>query len=273
MLTNSSTGSGVIVDVDSDGRAVIVTNYHVIEVGGAVNVLVNDANSYPATILGFDARKDLAVLSICCSTGFRASRLSSQTELPAGSTVFTMGYPLGVSRATVTRGIVSAVWFDQTTARWLVQTDAAINPGNSGGPLFTVDGDVMGINTYAIRETLSGVSVEGFGYAVSARTVGETIPSMLAGLRAGVTPTPTPTPSGASFGPVDGFIEHEDDGFIDGYSAGVSASAFSAVATFENPYARSVGGVGLRISVPSPRFQHLPYRRCDRRQPLVPLPA
>ena len=34
----------------------------------------------------------------------------------------------------------------------------------------------------------------------------------------------------------------KDDGFIDGYSAGVSASAFSAVATFENPYARSVGG-------------------------------
>ena len=41
---------------------------------------------------------------------------------------------------------------------------------------------------------------------------------------------------------MDGFIEHEDDGYIDGYSAGVSASAFSAVATFENPYARSVGG-------------------------------
>ena len=133
VLTNSSTGSGVIVDVDNDGRAVIVTNHHVIEVGGTVNVLVNDANPYPATILGFDARKDLAVLSICCSTGFRASRLSSQTELPAGSTVFTMGYPLGVSRATVTRGIVSAVWFDQTTARWLVQTDAAINRATAVG--------------------------------------------------------------------------------------------------------------------------------------------
>ena len=93
-----------------------------------------------------------------------------------------MGYPLGLDRATVTRGIVSAVWLDNAMERWLVQTDAPINPGNSGGPLFTMDGKVVGINTFIIRESSSGISVEGFGFAVATRTVQELLPAMMAGL-------------------------------------------------------------------------------------------
>ena len=65
--TASGTGSGVIVEVESNGSALVVTNYHVIEGGGAVDVLVNDSDRYGATVLGFDASKDLAVLRICCS--------------------------------------------------------------------------------------------------------------------------------------------------------------------------------------------------------------
>ncbi len=64
---------------------------------------------------------------------------------------------------------------------------------------------------------------------------------MMAGQRLGPTPTPTPQRSG-SFGPVNGSIEHKDDGIIDGYSAGVSVSDFSATVIFDNPYAPSVGG-------------------------------
>ena len=156
-----------------------------------------------------------------------------------------MGYPLGVGRATVTRGIVSGSWFEQEAGRWMVQTDAAINPGNSGGPLFTLAGEIVGINTLIIRESRAGVIVEGFGFAISAWTVQESLPAMMAGAKLGATPEPTPQPtptSGADFGPVDGSIEHEDDGFIDTYAAGVAVSDFNTAATFTNPYARSVGG-------------------------------
>ena len=183
------------MEVESNGRALIVTNHHVIDGGGSVEVLVNDANRYPAAILGFDATKDLAVLSICCSAGFRASPLSNETELADGSTVFTMGYPLGVGRATVTRGIVSSSWFDQEAGRWMVQTDAAINPGNSGGPLFTLAGEIVGINTSVVRDAGARFSIEGFGFAVWARTVWESLPAMMAGSKLGVTPTPTPAPT------------------------------------------------------------------------------
>ena len=266
MSTASGTGSGVIVEVESNGRAVIVTNHHVIDGGGNVEVLVNDANRYPAAVLGFDASKDLAVLSICCSAGFRASPLSSETELADGSTVFTMGYPLGVGRATVTRGIVSGSWFDQEAGRWMVQTDAAINPGNSGGPLFTLASEIVGINTSVVRDAGAGFSIEGFGFAVWARTVRESLPAMMAGSKLGVTPTPTPMPA-SSFGPVDGSIEHKDDRVIDGYVARVSVSNFSTVATFDNPYARSVGGwdYGFLFRHPGYNTFHIIVVTDDRR--------
>ena len=222
------------MEVESNGRALIVTNHHVIDGGGSVEILVNDANRYPAAILGFDATKDLAVLSICCSASFRASPLSSETELADGSTVFTMGYPLGVDRATVTRGIVSGSWFDQEAGRWMVQTDAAINPGNSGGPLFTLAGEIIGINTSVVRDAGAGFSIEGFGFAVWARTVWESLPAMMAGSKLGVTPTPTPMPA-SGFGPVDGVLLDEPDGLIATYRARIDVNDFNAVATFENP--------------------------------------
>ena len=237
----------MIVEVEAGGRAVVVTNHHVIAGGGAVTVVVNDVSRYPATILGFDAAKDLAALRICCSTGFRAAPIGDATALRVGDAVFAMGYPLGINQASVTSGVVSRVHFEAASGRWLVQTDAPINPGNSGGPLFTLNGEVVGINTEVIRESESGTSVEGFGFAVSATTVGQALPAMKQGSRVGsiATATPTAVPRGGSargFGPRDGSLEHKDDGFIETYSAGVDLAEFTAVATFENPYDRSVGG-------------------------------
>ena len=247
VTTSANTGSGVIVEVDGAGRAVVVTNHHVIEDGSAVTVVVNDVSSYPATILGFDAAKDLAALRICCSAGFRAAPIGDATALRVGDTVFAMGYPLGINQASVTSGVVSRVHFEAANGRWLVQTDAPINPGNSGGPLFTLEGEVVGINTEVIRESESGTSVEGFGFAVSAATVRQALPALMQGSRLGPVGTATPTAiprrgSGRSFGPMDGSLEHKDDGFIETYSADVDLAEFTAVATFENPYDRSVGG-------------------------------
>ena len=241
VIAGSATGSGVIVDVESSGRAAVVTNHHVIASGGSLRVLVNDTDAYVATLLGSDAGKDLAVLSICCSPGFRAASFGDASSLPIGTHVFAMGYPLGVSKVSVTSGIVSRTYRDGN--RWVVQTDAAINSGNSGGPLFTMDGKVIGINAFVIREAKSGLSVEGFGFAVSAVTVTASLPTMKAGHRDDPAPTPTPTYrfSSGGFGPMDGSMPHDDDDQIEAYRSGVSLDEFHAVATFKNPYERSLG--------------------------------
>jgi serine protease Do len=49
-----------------------------------------------------------------------------------------------------------------------LQTDAPINPGNSGGPLFDLDGNLLGINTFMLSE---GGGSEGLGFAIPASIV------------------------------------------------------------------------------------------------------
>ena len=100
-----------------------------------------------------------------------------------------MGYPLEFSQAIVTRGIVSAHWWDDLPSgrRWILQTDAPINPGNSGGPLFNRQGEVVGINTSKREQSASGRPVEGIGFAIAVETVMELLPRLIAGERVGTT--------------------------------------------------------------------------------------
>ena len=47
--------------------------------------------------------------------------------------------------ASVTKGIISAFRYSTRRDAQLVQNDASINPGNSGGPLFTPQGQIVGL--------------------------------------------------------------------------------------------------------------------------------
>jgi serine protease Do len=62
---------------------------------------------------------------------------------------------------TVTSGIISAKGRVIGAGQYddFLQTDAAINPGNSGGPLFTMNGEVVGINTAIVAQG------QGIGFA------------------------------------------------------------------------------------------------------------
>ena len=161
--------------------------------------------------------------------------------LQTGTEVINIGYPLGIpGEATVTRGIVSAVRYDPVVRSEVIQTDAAINPGNSGGPMFSVNGEVLGINTFKWVEE----GVEGVGFAISGTVVQGEIPTLLAGVTATATPTPrstaTPTavPDGASdFGPIDGTLWQDPaDAFIETQEMDVWMTNVMVEATFTNPY-------------------------------------
>ena len=125
-----------------------------------------------------------------------------------------------------------------------MQTDAPINPGNSGGPLFAMSGEVVGVNTFIVRETLGGLDVEGFGFAIASETVIDLLPALKGGRMFGAAPTPvpqtrpTPTPRGGLrnfFGPADGTMHHDNDGYIEAYEANVHLRDFSAFVTLVNP--------------------------------------
>ena len=173
--------------------ALVLTNFHVVDGYPDVQVTVDDSVTYPGQVLGIDRQRDLAVVRICCGR-FQALHFGDAATLGAGAEVVAMGYPLGIpGGATVTKGIVSANRFDGHDQRWVIQTDASINPGSSGGPLLTVDGSVIGINSFKRVASTAGRPVEGVAFAISEVTVRELLPTLKTG-RYALPPTPTPQP-------------------------------------------------------------------------------
>ncbi len=191
---NAGSGTGFVFETTNQGSAYILTNYHVIEGASRVNVTVNDSNTYQAKVLGYDAYQDLAVLEICCGS-FRLLELSDSSDVKAGTEVVAIGYPLDISgTATVTRGIVSAVRYDEGYRSWVIQTDAPINYGNSGGPLLLTTGEVIGVNTFIYEREVS--QAEGLGFAIAEQSIKGTLTGLKQGTKVGF-PTPTPSPTTA----------------------------------------------------------------------------
>ena len=191
--TSSGEGTGFIIETTTQGGALVLTNYHVIEGKNRITVRVNDSRNFRAAVVGYDGVRDLAVLEICCDS-FKVLGFHDSKEVKAGSEVIAIGYPLGFTgSATVTRGIVSAIRYDPDRKAWVFQTDAPINPGNSGGPLLLATGDVIGINTYVFNWDIVGNPTEGLGFAIAQSSIMAALPDMKRGARvAGMTPTPSP---------------------------------------------------------------------------------
>ncbi len=158
----SGSGSGIIISDDG----YVATNFHVIENANAVSVTLNTGEEFNATVVGYDAETDLALLKISAS-GLTEATLGSSDSLQVGELAVAIGNPLGQELAgTVTVGVISAVnrsiSTDTGNTMTLLQTDAAINPGNSGGALVNAYGEVIGINSMKF----SGSDVEGIGFAI-----------------------------------------------------------------------------------------------------------
>ncbi len=222
--------------------AYVLTNYHVLEGASQISVVFFDSLTITGDAVGVDTIRDLAVIRTCGSVLFAALQFRDAQSVSQGDEVLVMGYPLDVDTAVVTKGIISAFYYDSDQSRWLIQTDAPINPGNSGGPLLTIEGGVIGVNTFVVRGVASGIPIEGFGFAVSQRTIAEVLPGLKSqGLVTLPTATPT-TQTTSGYGPIDGAIIHNpDDGFIDDFDLRSFSSNVIIEATFENPYSASVG--------------------------------
>ena len=161
----ASSGTGFIIS--SDGE--ILTNYHVVENATTLTVTTSDGTQYDATVVGYEADSDVALLKID-ATDLPTVSLGSSDELGVGDQVAAIGNPLGELTYSLTVGYVSAkdraVNTDGSPIN-MMQIDAAINPGNSGGPLFNMYGEVVGITTAKYSgSTNSGTTIEGIGFAI-----------------------------------------------------------------------------------------------------------
>jgi S1-C subfamily serine protease len=153
----TSAGTGIVLT--STGE--ILTNNHVIE--GATSIKVTDignGRTYTATVVGYDASHDVAVLQLQGASGLTAASLGDSSSVQAGDSVTALGNAEGkggtpsVATGTVTSLNQSITASDQLSnvseqLTGLIETNAPIQPGDSGGPLVNSYGQVIGMDTAA----------------------------------------------------------------------------------------------------------------------------
>jgi S1-C subfamily serine protease len=158
-LGNTGTAKGTGVVITANGE--ILTNNHVIS--GATKITVQIAGTgptYPATLVGYDASDDIAVLQIANVTGLATIKTGNASTVSVNDVVVAVGNALGQGGTpAAVQGVVTAV--DQTitasdetgaaaeTLHGLLEISAAVEPGDSGGPTLNAFGEVIGITTAA----------------------------------------------------------------------------------------------------------------------------
>lgn len=158
-------GSGFVISDDG----LIITNNHVIEAADEIEAVFADGTTRRAVLIGRDEDTDLAVLKVEAEDKLPYVALADSDTAEVGDWVMAIGNPLGF-QGSVSVGVVSALERDIQSGRYdsYIQTDAAINRGNSGGPLFTLAGEVLGVNTAIISP--SGGSI-GIGFSIPSNLV------------------------------------------------------------------------------------------------------
>lgn len=146
IATPYSTGTGFYLKNPN----LIVTNEHVIRDNATVVV---DGEGFPkqlVKVVYIDPKYDLAFLEAPTESTLPEIKLSAGNTLREGDQVIAIGHPLGL-KYSATKGIVSNARHEQNDI-FYIQHDAALSPGNSGGPLVDEKGDVVGINTFIMRD-------------------------------------------------------------------------------------------------------------------------
>ncbi len=167
------TGFG-IGEADSNART-FITNKHVVsnsagDIYSFVYILIDGADLYnEKTLVKCDViyvhpEVDLAIIQAASPvSGVSTIPLLPAETMQTGDTVYALGYPAiaddlvddnnyTVEDITVTNGVISR-YVTQDGIRFMAQT-AQINGGNSGGPLINENGEVLGINTWALKSNI-----------------------------------------------------------------------------------------------------------------------
>ncbi len=158
-------GSGFIIDE----TGLIVTNNHVVDGAYHIEVLVNEAQKFKATIKGKDKLLDIALIKIDPYELLPYITFANSDNTKIGQWTMAVGNPYGLGNS-ISVGVISAKSREIGNSPYdnYIQTDAAINMGNSGGPLFDLQGNVIGMTTAIFSQSQNG---SGVGFALPSNQI------------------------------------------------------------------------------------------------------
>ena len=163
IATPYSTGTGFYLKAPN----LIVTNEHVVRGNREVVITGPAITKQLVPVLYIDQKYDLAFLAVPTGADIPEVQLGKEREMAQGDPIIAIGHPFGL-KYTATQGIVSNVLHQMGDIQYL-QHDAALNPGNSGGPLVSLEGEVIGVNTFIIQDG------DNIGFSLPVRYLAETI--------------------------------------------------------------------------------------------------
>jgi serine protease Do len=138
-------GAGTIWHQDG----LILTSAHVItaQPEGSLQVLLSDGTTVTPQVIALDRDQDIAALHID-TNGLPAIQIGRSRDVQPGQWLMALGHPWGVPDA-LTAGIVIGTGRElpQMGGRDWLALDMSMRPGHSGGPVFTPQGEMVGINT------------------------------------------------------------------------------------------------------------------------------
>jgi S1-C subfamily serine protease len=172
-------GTGIVLTPDGE----ILTNNHVIDLASAISVTdVGNGKTYPATVVGYDTTKDIAVLQLQGASGLQTAKLGDSSTAAAGDNIVAIGNAGGsggtpsIAAGTITaldQSITAGDDLDGTSEKLagLIQVDADVQPGDSGGSLVNSSGEVIGVDTaasegFSFRGASTGQNSEGFAIPI-----------------------------------------------------------------------------------------------------------
>jgi S1-C subfamily serine protease len=174
----SSEGTGMLISQDG----LILTNNHVINGSNSIHVrpaVTRGRKEYTATVVGYDAAHDVALLKISEPAGLRPVAVGNSDQIKVGTPVVVLGNAEGqggLPRAAA--GIINSLNktinpTDESTGATetlhnMLQTNADVVSGDSGGPLANGAGQVVGMTTANASSSQSSSSV--LGYAIPINT-------------------------------------------------------------------------------------------------------
>ena len=155
----------------------MLTNFHVVQGADRITGTVG-GRSYPANLVGYDRKRDVAVIQLIGAGGLPTAAIGDSGALVPGEPVVALGNAMGTD-GPLTREVGTVTGFGRTVnaedtltgtsdeLTGLIEFAAPVRAGDSGGPVVNGAGQVVGVTTAASVNFRMGPGGKGFAIPIN----------------------------------------------------------------------------------------------------------